>query len=146
MSLIVELPLLLYIPFWIYSNGSFELELTLITCLYIPFWIYSNNEPPSLTAITSAFTFHSGYIPILSVNPVNLQYSLFTFHSGYIPIFLPYRWFDKYNTLHSILDIFQSVSYHTTYLRHLKPYFLSTSIFSAGKVWFSCNSTVYVLL
>ena len=114
--------------------------------LYIPFWIYSNDIKNKVLIFDDNFTFHSGYIPIGGFCTDFIFKSIFTFHSGYIPILILALVPALLYTLHSILDIFQSVSYHTTYLRHLKPYFLSTSIFSTGKVWFSCNSTVYVLL
>ena len=57
--------MVLYIPFWIYSNKDEIIQMMDAETLYIPFWIYSNDG---------------------MVTP--LQYSE--------------------NTLHSILDIFQS--------------------------------------
>ena len=140
---------------------------TMTSLLYIPFWLYSNEKHCAQSGESKNFTFHSGYIPmdydriLAYLSKLYIPFWLysnwkarltvpdtlnFTFHSGYIPIELWVHPILLWQPLHSILVIFQSVSYHTTYLRHLKPYFLSTSIFSTGKVWFSCNSTVYVLL
>ena len=58
------------------------------------------------------FTFHSGYIPIdmAKFNYIGIHY--FTFHSGYIPINFTVLNRKPYWPLHSILDIFQYVSYN----------------------------------
>ena len=121
MSLFQPLHSILVIFQFTFSTVKF----TIFIFLYIPFWLYSNSA-----FSRCLFCLFRLYIPfwLYSNSPLSIALAPFSV------------------TLHSILVIFQSVSYHTTYLRHLKPYFLSTSIFSAGKVWFSCNSTVYVLL
>ena len=57
------------------------------------------------------FTFHSGYIPIVSVGIQMERQDAFTFHSGYIPILLIKRQSLIIHTLHSILVIFQWTGY-----------------------------------
>ena len=57
--------------------------------LYIPFWIYSNPEPFHITGKDMNFTFHSGYIPMQFLFCPSRQEIAFTFHSGYIPIQKP---------------------------------------------------------
>ena len=55
--------------------------------LYIPFWIYSNGGYGYVIEfIKKEFTFHSGYIP-MKLEPSQTGLTIvFTFHSGYILI------------------------------------------------------------
>ena len=57
------------------------------------------------------FTFHSGYIPIIQQLRLFFSLYFFTFHSGYIPIDTMMYRLNQYEPLHSILVIFQSVSF-----------------------------------
>ena len=120
--------MLLYIPFWLYSNFyvlvtighyiifTFHSGYILIEkcigilkadyTLYIPFWLYSNAVICLNLIYTTVFTFHSGYILIVGFFAAGASVSAFTFHSGYILIKGPlYIAFVK-PTLHSILVIF----------------------------------------
>ena len=57
----------------------------------------------------------------------------FTFQSGYIQIEEEEDPQEEYETLHSNLVIFKSVSYNTIYSSHFKLHFLSTYIFTSAE-------------
>ena len=57
----------LYIPFWLYSNYNGRKPWSRWCILYIPFWLYSNAGLLAGTGFGVSFTFHSGYILIISV-------------------------------------------------------------------------------
>ena len=95
--------LLLYIPFWLYSNWCNRRTAWKISDLYIPFWLYSNARFGTEEILFIVFTFHSGYILILSSNSRLHNLLAFTFHSGYILIISDsFRWYSAGNfTFHS---------------------------------------------
>ena len=79
--------------------------------LYIPFWIYSNYTGKGFRVTDQvAFTFHSGYIPILMVPPLTIGLFHFTFHSGYIPMLEA--------SIHKSLHTF--FTFHSGYIPMLK--------------------------
>ena len=77
---------MLYIPFWLYSNGTHKFKIIIrlyftfhsgyilielangspaqTNVLYIPFWLYSNFGDYLEIYVKKTFTFHSGYILI----------------------------------------------------------------------------------
>ena len=81
----------LYIPFWLYSNGGVWKDAESVFRLYIPFWLYSNSLYIVSLIDTIIFTFHSGYILINCYKLQNFSKYSFTFHSGYILIIRLHR-------------------------------------------------------
>ena len=120
--------MLLYIPFWLYSNKEHQKEMmkklplhSILVIfqqyslrsrlrhidLYIPFWLYSND----IQTLSSSL-FRQLYIPFwfysnVSDLKISMIEAFFTFHSGYIPINLPVQLLQALRPLHSILVIFQ---------------------------------------
>jgi len=54
--------LVIYIPFWLYSNYDKYQASDRQNDIYIPFWLYSNGGVDLKLQFSYEFTFHSGYI------------------------------------------------------------------------------------
>ena len=81
----------LYIPIWLYSNETADLDMAMSESLYIPIWLYSNMKLARSATNQSLFTFQSGYIPILQdTRQIQIIYRL------YIPIWLYSNSFQLY--------------------------------------------------